>query len=284
MTKIKLLFATLLIGIISLTIAPATQTFAAVDTEQRIYDAADLLTDSQEAELKALSESLKATTNMDIIMVTTNNSEGKSSMAYADDFYDYNGFSEDGILMLIDMDNREVWISTSGLGIRYLTDARIDTMLDNIFAYMPNDYHMAGKTFFNDVEHYYQLGIPSNQYNQDEEGNIDPYYPAEVKTFGGQLLKTLTMSPVFLIIAAGFGALVAFIASRRKNARVTTNSSTYANGDLQFQIQQDTFINSHTSQTYIPPASSSRSSGSSGRSSTHSSSSGRSHGGGGRKF
>ena len=31
-------------------------------------------------------------TSMDIVIVTTDDAEGKSSLAYADDFFDYNGY------------------------------------------------------------------------------------------------------------------------------------------------------------------------------------------------
>ena len=58
---------------------------------------------------------------MDVVIVTTYNTRSKSSQVYADDFYEENNIgrnnSGDGILLLIDLDNREVYISTSGAAI-----------------------------------------------------------------------------------------------------------------------------------------------------------------------
>ena len=62
--------------------------------------------------------------------MTTEDAEGKTSEEYADDYYDYNGYAEDGALYLIDLDNGSVWISTAGKMIRYLTDERIDAVID----------------------------------------------------------------------------------------------------------------------------------------------------------
>ena len=62
--------------------------------------------------------------------MTTEDAEGKTAEEYADDYYDYNGYAEDGVLYLIDLDNGSVWISTAGKMIRYLTDARIDAVID----------------------------------------------------------------------------------------------------------------------------------------------------------
>ena len=52
--------------------------------------------------------------NMDAVIVTSNNLNGKSQQDYADDYFDYNGYGvgedKSGLLLLIDMDDRKVWI------------------------------------------------------------------------------------------------------------------------------------------------------------------------------
>ena len=64
--------------------------FAAADT--KVYDYANLLTIEEIDILEASANKLAETYQMDIGIVTINDAEGKSSMAYADDFYDYNGY------------------------------------------------------------------------------------------------------------------------------------------------------------------------------------------------
>ena len=60
----------------------------------------------------------------------TRDAQGKDAEAYADDYYDTHGYGENGVLFLIDLDNGQVWISTAGAMIRFLTDARIEEVLD----------------------------------------------------------------------------------------------------------------------------------------------------------
>ena len=54
------------------------------------------------------------------------------------------GSDQSGILFLIDMDNRELYISTNGQMIRYMTDSRINDVLDDVYNYAADaDYYGA---------------------------------------------------------------------------------------------------------------------------------------------
>ncbi len=67
---------------------------------------------------------------LDVVIVTENGLGGKSIRDFADDYFDYNGYGygkgKDGILLLVDMDSRNYWMSTRGYAIDVFTDARID--------------------------------------------------------------------------------------------------------------------------------------------------------------
>jgi len=69
---------------------------------------------------------LTAEEKLDVVIVITDNTQGKSSRDFADDFYDYNGYGigtrKSGLLMLVNMQNREIWISTCGDAIDIFTD------------------------------------------------------------------------------------------------------------------------------------------------------------------
>ena len=68
--------------------------------------------------------------------VTADTINGETPMAYADDYYDYNGYGagadNDGILLLLSMEDRDWWISTTGYGIDAFTDYGIDVIGDEI--------------------------------------------------------------------------------------------------------------------------------------------------------
>ena len=62
--------------------------------------------------------------------------------------------------LLIDMDNREITISTCGIAIRYLTDSRIDNILDAAYAKISNgDYNGCMHSMLTGVETYYEKGF-----------------------------------------------------------------------------------------------------------------------------
>ena len=57
---------------------------------------------------------------------------GMDTDNYADDFYDYNGYKDDGVLLFISMSTSEMYISTKGRGTDYITDYGIDYIFGQI--------------------------------------------------------------------------------------------------------------------------------------------------------
>ena len=84
----------------------------------RLVDDADLLSESEETALTEKLDTASMELGFDLVVVTTFDTDGLSSRDYADDYFDYNGYgfgtNHDGALLLIDMQNRVVWLSTSG--------------------------------------------------------------------------------------------------------------------------------------------------------------------------
>lgn len=50
-----------------------------------------------------------------MLMLTTDDTNGKTTQEYADDFFDAIAENGDGVALLIDMQNREICISTVAL-------------------------------------------------------------------------------------------------------------------------------------------------------------------------
>ena len=128
-----------------------------VDASIKIYDYAELLTEDQEKDLALKAKDILAKHNIDIAIVTANSTNGLSSMEYADDFYDYNSFGygeeSSGLLMLINMEEREVWISTTGKAITIFSDGDIETLLDAAYEGLSQgNYYKAGNDFLFESE------------------------------------------------------------------------------------------------------------------------------------
>lgn len=242
----------------------------------RVFDDADLFTQTEIDKLNAEANIIARDYDMDIILVTTNDTNGKSSREYADDYYDNNGFGlgtdADGILFLIDMDNREAYISTSGIGIRYLTDQRIESILEDVFdgGLANGDYYNASKSFLSSAKAYLKSGIPSDQYSQDENEK-------------GKNSLTFLES-IISIITGGLASIGFFfgIKSKYKMKNPVKPLNFRSNSVVNLASNEDRLIDTFITHKIIPKASNNNSS--SGKSTTHTSSSGKTHGGGGKSF
>ena len=253
-------------------------------TVPRVNDLADLLNLEQMESLEEKLDTLSQTYQMEIAIVTTNDTEGKTSLDYADDFYDTNGYgygdNYDGALFLIDMDNRQLWISTSGLAARYLTDSRIERLNDTIAPYLTKaNYYEGCNVFINGIENYFKSEIPSNSHLTFEDGK-KPF----TNSYGNPLTPKnyLLYAGIALLVALVMASIVrAIISYRYKHPRHTVPATLPDRLSVNYTEKHDQFISTHTTRTKIETSSSS---GSGGGSSMHTSSSGRSHGGGGRGF
>ena len=181
-------------------------------------------------------------------------------MEYADDFFDYNGYgfgaSYDGVLLLISMEDRDWWISTTGLGIRALDDSTIEYIGEWMLDDLSNGWYAdAFETFVDECEYYIN---------------------GEINGFPFDFGSTLMTSVVIGLIAAFIATAV--MKSKLKSVRRQTAASDYVKANsLQLTQSQEIYL-------YRNVVAVKRASESSGLSSTHRSSSGRSHGGGGGKF
>lgn len=270
---VKVIRALLIILMITL-IIPNTS-FA---DKQLVYDDANLFSSLEIENLEKEANDLSIEYNMDIVIVTTNDAQGKSPRDYADDFFDYGGFgvgSEyDGILFLIDMDNREAYISTSGDAIRYLTDARIESILDMVFdnGLSNGDYYGAALGFLQGTRKYLDAGIPEGQYNEPEKVR-EP--------------NRLTLTDIIISLIGGIVTGGMFYGSTKAGYKTPRRGNPYsykANSIVNLTTRNDRLINSFVTTRHIPKPPSSSGGSSIGRSTIHRSSSGRTHGGGGRKF
>ena len=130
-----------------------------VDATEKIYDFADLFTDDEEVELYNKIKTFIENTNIDMVIVTINENNKYSSMDYADDFYDYNDFgigdNNNGILFLIDMHYRKMWISTTGDAIK-IYNSKIDSILDKCYTYISDkNYNKTALTFIESTQNAY---------------------------------------------------------------------------------------------------------------------------------
>lgn len=247
----------------------------AVSAEEKVYDFAELLTPSEEEKIYSLVKDFIHETQFDLVVVTISHNNKLSAMEYADDFYDYNDFGLDaqrsGVLFLVDMDNREIYMSTTGDAISMYSDLRIDMTLDAIYQEFSDKNYLQGITkFVTILENYDTMGLPSNKdskYTIGADGDIYRSIPWLI-ILGVPLVVTVIVIGVMI--------------RKNKLVRVATSSREYLDKDsLKMKTLSDRLISTNT---VAIPISTNSSDGFGGGSSTHSGSSGSSHGGGGHSF
>lgn len=238
---------------------------------ERLMDMADLLTEEEEEELIATLDEISERQNLEIVVVTAENLEGYSDgQEYTDDLYEYCDFGygdgRDGIMLLLDMDGRDWYISTQGYGITAFTDAAItylgNEMKEDLSA---GNYAAAFRIYAADCDQMITRARAGNPFSKKDL----PHEP---------------LSPLVLLICLVIGLVAGFITVNSMKAKLKTVHSQKAaadyvkKGSMQLTAQQDLFLYNKIDRVKKEEKSSS------GDSTTHKSSSGTTHGGGRGKF
>lgn len=231
----------------------------------RLVDDAGLLDNTQYTDILNRLDEISGLYGLDVVIVTTDSTGGKTPMEYADDYFDYHDYSSDGVLLLVSMEDRDWWISTTGYGIRAFTDAGIEYIGEQIVPYLSDGEYAQAFTEFAELCDQFlkqaETGAPYDSNNLPKK----PFNP----------LWGLLASAVFGLGSAGIGT-----GSMKKKLKTVVRKS-QANdyvtpGSLQITQSRDLYLYTHRDRREKAQ--------SGGGSSTHTSSSGTTHGGGGGKF
>ncbi len=234
-----------------------------------VYDQASLFTSDEKLELENQAKAVSDQYDMDVVIVTTDNTSNKSSQVYADDFYEDNNIgrnnSSDGILLLIDLDNREVYISTSGAAIKYLSDQRLDNIINQVLenGMADQDYYRASVKFLKSSSDYLSKGVITKT-------------PSTLKVKGFKALTPL--KGIVSFVSGSLASVLYFFNNKSKYKMEKPNkyNNFRKNSQVNFINKEDRFIERKTLEKAVENIESSTT--------THTSTSGKVHGGKGRKF
>lgn len=246
-------------------------TFAASDLP-RLVDNADLLTDSEESTLLSKLNEISERQQADVVVVTADTLDGKTPMDYADDFYDYNGYGfgadKDGVLLLVSMEDRDWWMSTTGYGITAITDAGIEYISGKFLSDLSDgDYADAFTTYAELCDDFFTQARSGQPYDTG-------HMPKQPFNIARNLLIALIVGFVIALIATGV------MKGKLKTVRFQSAASNYVKANsMNVTESRDMFLYTHVDRRAKP-----KDTDSSSGSSTHTSSSGSTHGGGGGKF
>ena len=236
----------------------------AQSTSPLIVDGADVLSETEEQALLTTLEAIRADHDFDVVILTVESLNGEWPEVYADDYYDYNGYSYDGVLLLVCPESGDGHISTSGYGITAITDAGIEVITDDISSDLSWDnYYSAFETYANYCDEFVDRALEGDPFDYDD-------IPKEPFSIAKSIILSLIIGFAFALV------IVLVMKSQLKSVAFKENASEYVKrGSMNLTHSRDLYLYSRVTRTPKPKDNGSG---------THRSSSGRSHGGGSFKF
>lgn len=240
-----------------------------------LVDTADLLTAYEEQSLREEIAAIRNEYGLDVAIVLKDSYSGSSIMRYAADYYEAQGYGEDGLLFLLTMYEREYTTVTHGQAISIFTDYGLDRIHDKITPYLSSgDYYGAMTRYLRFIRQYLEQAESGDAY--------DIYNPVTLVTPWERMVE---IAPMILIGAFVIALIVALVLKgQMKSVRRQSGASSYVrDGSFQLTRVQDIYLYTTTHRRKIETNSGNRSGGGGG-SSTFRSSSGGSFGGRSGRF
>lgn len=268
-----------------------------------VVDDADLLREDMEAALEAEISSIQAEYNVDVVIHTTMSIGYEDIHSYAENFYISNGYAEDGLVFVINLNNNEVgnrdfytyyqgsvydtfgdeaYNSDYGvvneIVLPYLAEEGYFTAFQT-YLKVTNDflsgayYDYSSDTYANYED---QFGYGEDDYYEYENDSFDTYEPSSPNV----LVRELIVIAVAAIVAF---IVVSVMKSKMNTAVIKNEASDYMKaGSMNVTKRLDVFTHRHITKTAKPKNNSSSGAGRSGGGFSGGGGGGRSGGGGGK--
>lgn len=252
----------------------------AVDSNQKVYDFSNILTDEEEQKLTDRMKKFTEKYKIDIVILTDNYqyTEDSQNTTFATDFYDYNDFGinyekYDGVMLFRNTYEQNPYFDAYSFGNAqlYFYDTRLSNTLDYIYDDIHSEAYYSGfNKFIDKMEEYYNEGKLTDYY-VDESGFLQKQKTASyyLKVIGLSMLTALVIT----------GIIIYILIKKNKMVLKATKATVYMNKEKsKITNVQDNFITSNTTSYVI----SSDTSSGGGHSSSGGSSGGGFSSGGGR--
>lgn len=251
------------------------------EENMQFTDQAGLLSEAEAEQINAQLAGLEERTGWEFMALTTEDAGGKDATSYAESWFDEYTARDDGVICVIDMDNREIVVRAFGEAMYYITDKRTDRILDAGYAEISEEKYAATlQAMLQEVENAYQNENAGQNHLYDEDTGEIIKYPGR---------KSITLSEILialgLAVAAGGGTIFGIFGKYR----LKFGGYQYPieqNGRVHLTVKEDRLVSSFVTKRHIPKQQSNSGgrSSSGSRSTVHTGSGGRRSSGGSRKF
>lgn len=227
---------------------------------EHVRDDAALFSDAELQEVEAALQELEQKTGWEAYAFTTEDTDGYSSQLYGEYAFDACTDARDGVAFVVDMEHREIALVDFEEATEYLSDARIDDILDGAYGY-------AGDGRYADSVLAMIDGV-GESYDQGKVG-----------------AKKLTLSDILIALGAAVAAGGIFYGVTVGRYRLHFGTYKYDyhnNSSMHLGVRSDQYLRQTVTHQHIQRQQSSG--GGSGGTTTHRGAGGRKTGGGSRKF
>lgn len=290
-TTRKFLPLILLISLIILAVHGHTvTTYASENSEEipHVYDLAGLLSTEEIKKLEEMCITYGEEAGIEILILTHDDPNAKEPEKYLEDFNDTLP-EADRILLLIDMQERFIWMQGYGLAESYLHSRRLDSIAEEMSKPMANgNYAKAFEIYIKTSAAYMK---DDTELNWDHDYSVSSPKPGDIyyDTYNKVTNETEDMFTSWwfqLIISLAVGVIVVLIMSYHSSGRMTAGSHTYMDQSRSGLIgRRDQYLHTRVTRVRRPKDNNSSTGGfNSGGYRGGVSSGGRSHSSGGGRF
>lgn len=172
----------------------------AVSSSEKVYDYADLLSDSQEQEVYKKLIDYTNTTGIDAVIITSKDLGGYTTGEFINNFYNYNDFMDNAVVFLTYMaeDEPQIYMISEGKGSKFYTQKRIPQILEYVYKDIDKgDYNKAVDDYINILSGFYNL---DGNYKVDKNGKIIQDIPwIEIIILAGTLTFIIVMAVIYKV-------------------------------------------------------------------------------------
>ena len=222
----------------------------AINASEKIYDFAEILTENEEKKLYKNIKHFIKETDIDLVIVTikenvkglANDTANTRMKLYAHDFYNYNDFKKNGLLLLIDMHVGGIYMVTEGRAVELFPNSRMNPILKNVYDKVSKkEYFSACNGFITSVSDFVNIRLPGDddEHIIDDDGNV-------VDDVFGNILW------MFLISFVVSGIVVGVMINSYKEQKLNKISKDYLNRDsINITTISDFYLGSKTKRAFL---------------------------------
>lgn len=216
-----------------------------------IHDDSHLLQEHDVEKLEQVYSDYELTHGFTPSLVTTDSFGGLSAEEFAGQYYDIMSYPEDGILLLVSLEEGQWYILTNGECYRRISDGEANAIGEALVPMIQSRQYYAAFLQFPELA---AEIFDANEPAQEIQPDVAPAVPK--KTYGKTIAISMGAGLLIGLVAVGI------MASKMKTVRAQNAASDYVcPGSFQLTNSRDIFLYSHVTRTPKPKSNSSGSSG-----------------------